>query len=172
MSSMELIGHHLEVFTTTQCWRGELATPSMRRLSDFFNDKMHDFFNLSNATLLTLHKGIAVEEATFPTVSIHQQNVIAVVRSADPSPAKADPLQRIQKQPFRIQIYAPPFVIDGKLHLLSEAQMFEAIDAARQDYITLTGGMIRMEGMSLLPLPAELVLVNRRWMTAFQPLSF
>lgn len=171
MSTMEMINHRLEVFTATQCWRGDLATPSMRRLSDFFNDKMHEFFNLTNVTLLSLHKGIAMEEATLPTAALHQRTVIAIVRSVDPSPVKADSLQRVQKQPFAIEVYAPPFVVNGKLHLLSGGQMFEMIDAARQDFIALTEGMVTMDGMSLLPLPAELVLVNRQWMTAFRPLT-
>jgi len=171
MSTIEMIHHRLEIYTATQCWRGDVNTPSMRRLSDFFNDQMHEFFNLTAATLLSLHKGIAVEEATFPAVSLHQKTVIAVVRTVDPSPVKADSLQRVQKQPFAIQVHAPPFVIDGKLHLLSGGQMFETIDAARQNFIPLTDGMISMEGMSLLPLPAELVLVNRQWMSAFRALA-
>ena len=167
MSTVETVKHRLEIFTATQCWRGDLAIPSMRRLSDFFNDTMHEFLNLTKATLLSLHKGIAMEQATFPTVSLHQQTIIAIVRTVDPSPIHADPLRRVEKQPFAIQVYAPPFVINGKLHLLSGGQLFETIDSARQNYITLTDGSISMDGMSLVPLPAELVLVNRQWITAF-----
>jgi hypothetical protein len=168
---MEIAIHRLEIFTASQCWRGDLAIPSMRRLSDFFNDKMHDFVNLTGATLLNVNRGILIEDKTLPAVSINQQTIIAVVRSVDPSPVKADTLRRVQKQPFPIEIFAPPFIVEGKIHLLSDAQMYEAIDAARQNFIVLTDSMISMDGMSLLPLPAELVLVNRLWMTAFHAIS-
>jgi hypothetical protein len=167
MSTIAMASHHLEIFTATQCWRGELTMPSMRRLSDFFNDSMHEFFNLTNATLLSLHQGITMEEGSFPSAALHQNTIIAVVRTVDPSPGHADPLRRVEKQPFPIQVHAPPFVIDGKLHLVSGGQLFETIDAARQNYIALTSGTITMDRMSLVPLPAELVLVNRQWMTAF-----
>lgn len=169
MSTIVMVSHRLEIYTATQCWRGDLTMPSMRRLSDYFNDTMHEFFNLTNATLLSLHQGIAMEEGTFPSVTLHQHTVIAVVRTVDPSPIHADPLRRVEKLPFGIQVHAPPYVIEGKLHLVSGGQMFEAIDAARQNYITLTGGTIMMDRMSLVPLPVELLLVNRLWMTAFCP---
>ncbi len=171
MNTLEMVNHHLEIYTAHQCWRGDLATPSMRRLSDFFNDKMHDFFNLSGATWLTLDKGKLFEEKTFAAMSVHQATIIAVVRTIDPSPVKADSLQRVHKQPYPIQIYAPPFIIEGNIHLLSGAQMFEAIDSARQNFIALTHGTMSLDRMPLMPVPAELVLVNRQWMTAFRAVS-
>lgn len=102
-----------------------------------------------------------------PLASVHQKTTIAVARKIDPAPIKDDAAQGVRRQPFPIEFYAPPFVITGNIQLMSAAQMYEVMDAARQDYIALSEGTITMDGMSLLPLPSETVLVNRNWITAF-----
>ena len=171
MSSIEMVNHHVEIYTATQCWRGDVAMPSMRRLSDFFNDQMHEFIPLNGASLLVLDKGTLLEKMTYASVSVHVKPIIAVTRNIDPAKVGADALQRVQKQPFPILLYAPPYTIEGKLHLISGAQMFEAVDAARQNFIALTGGMLSIDRQPLLPMPAELMLVNRQWVTAFRGTS-
>lgn len=171
MISIEMAKHQLEIYTWTQCWRGELATPSTQRLSDFFNDQMHDYCNLVGATLLTWDSGKLSEEKTFGTMSVHIKTILAVVRNIDPSPVKADATQRVQKQPAPVLIYAPPFTVEGKMHLIGGAKVFDAIDGARQNFITLTDGMLLLDRTRLMPVPADLVLVNRQWMTAFRSIS-
>ena len=168
MSSIEMVKHQLEIYTWTQCWRGELSTPSTQRLSDFFNDQMHDFCNLAGATLLTWDTGKLAEEKTFGTMAVHIKTILAVVRNIDPSPVKADAMQRVPKQPTPVLIYAPPFTVEGKMYLIGGAKIFEAVDGARQNFIALTDGVMSLDQTRLMLVPADLVLVNRQWMTAFR----
>lgn len=171
MSSIEMVSHHLEIYTATQCWRGDVTMPSMRRLADFFNDPMHEFITMTGASLLVLEKGTLLEKTTYASIALRIQSISAVTRNIDPSPGRADALQRVQKQPFPILLYAPPYTLEGKLHLLSGGQMFETIDAARQSFFALTAGMISIDRQPLLPTLAELLVVNKHWVTAFRAVS-
>ena len=171
MSTIQMVKHQLEIYTWTQCWRGELSTLSTQRLSDFFNDQMHDFCNLVGATLLTWESGKLSEEKTFGAMSVHIKTILAVVRNIDPSPVKADAMQRVPKEPAPVLIYAPPFTVEGNLYLIGGAKVFDAVDGARQNFIPLTDGLMWLDRTPLMPVPAELILVNRQWMTAFRGVS-
>jgi hypothetical protein len=168
MSSVEMAIHRVDLFMSDQCWRGDIATLPSRRLSDFFNDQMHEYCTLNGATLLTWDKGHLIEHETFAAMHVHMKNIIAAVGSFDPLKAKTDPTIRVQKQPVSVTLYAPPFTLQGQMHLFSGAQIFDAIDAARQNYVTLTNAMLMLDHAPLLAFPAELVLVNRLWITAFR----
>ncbi len=167
MSTQSLVIHPIEVYTSNAAWRGDLTLPSHRRIPDYLNDALHNFFALGNVTLLGWEGGTLVEKGTFVSTFVQRQTIIALIRNVDPAPA-SDGMMRIEKVPHRIMVYAPPFTLEGNYHVIKGADLYESLDSSRLEFFVLTSGMISLDRTPLLIAPAELVVVNRRYTTGFR----
>lgn len=169
MIAPDVVSYQLEIYTGVTCWRGEVNYASARRLTDLLNDTGHSYVELERASLITWEDPSPRAKDTFGSIAVSKKKAIVVVCHGCPDAAPANTPERVAKVAQRVAVYAPPIMIVGNLHTVAGANVLNALDCSRQNFLPLTSaGVMRMDGKAALPAPRGLALINREAITAIQ----
>lgn len=161
--------HCFEIFTPGFRWYGDLAVPA-QSLADFFNDATSDFLTLQHVTLSKWENQQPRELATFESAVVNKRMIMAaILRIA--SPVKKLPNAPGTSAPHRVLLYVPPLALAGNLAVACAGDWTQTLNALAVDFVTLTE--VTTFGVeSSIPLSTGhgLAFVQRRWITAIEPL--
>jgi hypothetical protein len=156
------------IFTLTTAIKCELRV-RQRRLTDYLNAADESFFMVEQAQISAL----AASAASARSVSFAQLNRDAVVFAIPYSGEASDEeeqkrLVMVQKLPHQVTLNAPPFTIQGTLHLLKETSLRDALLSMRQQFLPLTSAhaIYMPTGQRF---SAGIIIVNRIRIEAFFP---
>jgi hypothetical protein len=76
------------------------------------------------------------------------------------SATESDQVERTPKQPVRAVMVAPPFTIDGQIHLPMESELHLALDAFEGKFVPVTNARYWAYGVAESPNYADLVVIN------------
>ena len=168
MSQATPVTYPVQVYTTTARWRGDLILASSRRISDFLNDAANAFIPLQRVTLETGPHG--AHQTALDAMAVQKCSVIVVIPRGDAGRTNGNNCERVLKIPHRVLIYAPPFALEGDLHLARGVYLMDALNVLRQDFLPLTDVMLwRTDGRAPLAEGLPFVAVNRYWIAALHP---
>jgi hypothetical protein len=156
------------IFTLTTAINCELRV-RQRRLTDYLNAAEEHFFMVEKARISTL----AASTSSARSASFAQLNRDAVVFAIPYSGEASDEeeqkrLVMVQKVPHQVILNAPPFTIQGSLHLLRETSLRDALLSLRQQFLPITSAeaIYMPTGQRF---SGSILIVNRIRIEAFFP---
>lgn len=144
----------LTLYTDAYVVRGALTT-RQHRLSDILNHAEEDFLVLAEATFERFGGGGPVRHAAFAQV-----NLSAVLFAVADSTVDAVPELRTPKVTETALISIPPFEIIGRIHLLPERDLRQALQELTGRFVPVTDASYGSETAGEAPRSAPMVAVN------------
>ena len=156
------------IFTLTTAINCELRM-RQRRLTDYLNAAEEHFFMVEKVRISDL----AASTSSARSAPFAQLNRDAVVFAIPYSGEASDEEEQrrmvmVQKVPHQVILNAPPFTIQGSLHLLRETSLRDALLSLRQQFLPITSA-------EAIYLPTgqrfsgSILIVNRIRIEAFFP---
>ena len=128
----------------------------LRRLTDVMNEPNLVHLILFDATFTTVASRRVVASAAASQVQL--SDVLFIHTSgATESGTEA----RTAKQPIRATLIAPPYAIEGLIHLPYESELRQALDAFGDRFVPVTDARYRLYGLEESPTNVDLLVVNR-----------
>lgn len=161
MFDMNLIGGEplsipLTLYTDAYVIRGTVRT-RQRRVSDILNQPDESFLVLADAILDEFgSRDIAVR------TEFAQVNLAAVLFAVADTPVEPRPDLRTPKIPEKAMISVPPFKITGRIHLLPERDLHEALSELTGRFIPVTEATYWSDTVGEARATAEMVAVNHQ----------
>lgn len=122
----------LTLYTDSYVVRGTIMT-RQRRVSDILNTAEHDFLVLANTTMDEFGSHSQAIRADYAQV-----NLATVLFAVSDTPVEALAELRTPKVPETALISIPPFRITGRIHLLPERELREALDELVGRFVPVT----------------------------------
>jgi hypothetical protein len=152
---------HLEV-------KGEVRAWPPRRILDVLNSKQTPYLTVDGASVLPLSRWGKAQPASAESVVLNKQE-IALVWLIRETEVKATELVTVHKVPQRVIAYTGPFVAQGKMHILREATLSQALDATSDQFVALTNPSVLCLSVAGISFEGGLVLcLNKDTLTAVQ----
>jgi len=156
------------IFTLTTAIKCELRV-RQRRLTDYLNAAEEHFFMVEKAQISALAAS-ASSARSAPFAQLNRDAVVFAIPYAGEASDEEEQkrLVMVQKLPHQVSLNAPPFTIQGTLHLLKETSLRDALLSMRQQFLPLTSA-------HAIYLPtgqrfsAGIIIVNRVRIEAFFP---
>jgi hypothetical protein len=143
------------VVTPNLIIQGSLRT-RLRRLTDVMNEPDVDHLVLFDVTFLEVGSRRVV--ATSSVSQIQLADMLFVHASG---PTESSEEMRTAKQPTRAILLAPPFTVEGLIHLPMEEELGQAVDSLSGRFIALTSAKYWAYGVAESPNLVDLLVVNR-----------
>jgi hypothetical protein len=156
------------IFTLTTSIACELRC-RQRRLTDYLNAADDRFFMVEKVRITTLASQSSSARLA-PFAQLNRDAVVFAIPYSGEAPDEEEQrrLVMVQKVPHQVILNAPPFTIQGSLHLLRETSLRDALLSYRQEFLPLTGA----EAVYLPTgqrFAAGIIIVNRIRIEAFFP---
>jgi hypothetical protein len=145
----------LTVVTRDLIIHGSLKT-RLRRLTDVMNEPDMDHLVLFDATFLEVGSRRVVAGSSVAQVQLGE---LLFVHTSGPTESGQE--MRTPKQPIRATLLAPPFTIEGSIHLPLEEALQQAVDSLSGRFIPVTSARYSAYGMAESPNSVDLLVVNR-----------
>lgn len=144
----------LTLYTDAYVVRGTVRT-MQRRISDVLNDREHEFLVVSDATFEEFGANPQAISAEYAQVNLSAV-LFAVAREAvDPLPELRTP-----KIPEQALISVPPFKVVGRIHLLPERDLREALGELTGRFLPVTDATYWSDVVGEARQTATMVAVN------------
>jgi hypothetical protein len=144
----------LTLYTDAYVVRGSLLT-RQRRLSDILNEAEDGFLILTEA-VFERFGGVGERRAPFAQV-----NLSAVLFAVADAPISASPELRTPKVQQTALISVPPFEVTGRIHLMPERGLREALQELLGKFVPVTDATYWSDVAGEPPRHAPMVAVNR-----------
>ena len=151
-TEQQIVG--LTLYTDTYVIRGELMTRH-RRLSDLLNLNDDEFLVLSDATMEPLHGRTSGYSAPYAQV-----NLAAVLFAVASEAIVAQPELRTPKVAEATLVSIPPFSVTGRIHLLPEREIRDALQELHGRFLPVTEASFWSEILEVSPTSAPMLAVN------------
>lgn len=145
---------NLTLYTDTYVIRGEMTTRH-RRLSDLLNLNDDEFLVLSDATMEPLRGKAASYSAPYAQV-----NLAAVLFAVASDAVPAQPELRTPKVAEATLVSIPPFSVTGRIHLLPEREIRDALQELHGRFLPVTEATFWSEVLDVAQTKAPMLAVN------------
>jgi hypothetical protein len=145
----------LTVVTPNLIIQGSLRT-RLRRLTDVMNEPDVDHLVLFDVTFLEVGSRRVVASSSVSQIQLAD---MLFVHASGPTEASEE--MRTAKQPTRAILLAPPFTVEGQIHLPMEEELGQAVDSLSGRFIALTSAKYWAYGVAESPNLVNLLVVNR-----------
>ena len=145
----------LTVVTQNLIIQGSLRT-RIQRLTDVMNEPDADHLVLFDATFFEVGSRRVVASSSISQVQIAD---MLFVHTSGPTGSTEE--MRTSKQPTRAILVAPPFTIEGLIHLPMEEELQQAVDSLTGRFVALTNAKYWAYGVAESPNLVDLLVVNR-----------
>ena len=122
----------LKLYTDAYVVHGQIATRH-RRITDILNQGDHDFLVLTDVVMDEFGSHSVAVKSEFAQV-----NLAAVLFAVGDSPVQPVPELRTPKIPEQALISIPPFRITGRIHLLPERDLRDALEELTGRFLPVT----------------------------------
>ena len=146
----------LTLFTDSVVIRGSLET-RLRRLSDVLNQDDHDFIVLNDATMEEFRaRGQPVTRTDFAEV-----NLGSLLFAVTDSIVEPQPELRLVKSSEQALVVVPPFKIVGRIHVLPERDLRNALAELTGQFIPVTDAFYWSDTVGEAKTSAAFIAFNR-----------
>jgi len=155
----------LTLYTDTYVIRGAITTRH-RRLSDLLNLNDDEFLVLSDATMDPLSMRGSSYSAPYAQV-----NLAAVLFAVASEAIAAQPELRTPKVAEATLVSIPPFSVTGRIHLLPEREIRDALQELHGRFLPVTEATFWSETIDVAPTQAPMLAVNHARAQILSPYS-
>lgn len=146
---------HVILFTDAHVIRGHVET-RLRRMTDVLNQAEHDFIVVSDATMEEFGaEGQLVTRADFAQVNLNSLLFAVTDSIVEPVPEL-----RLVKSAEEALIVVPPFKIVGRIHVLPERGLREALSELTGRFIPVTDALYWSDSLGEPKASASFVAFN------------
>jgi hypothetical protein len=126
------------IFTLTTAITCELRV-RQRRLTDYLNAAEEQFFMVDKARITPLAAASSLAR-TAPYAQLNRDSVVFAIPYSGEATDEEDQkrLVMVQKLPHQVTLNAPPFSLQGVIHLLKETSLRDALLFMRQQFVPIT----------------------------------
>lgn len=142
------------LYTDAFVVRGQIATRH-RRITDILNQPDHDFVVLNDVTLDEFGSRSSAVRAEFAQI-----NLAAVLFAIADNPVQPIPELRTPKIPEQALISIPPFKITGRIHLLPERDLRDALEELTGRFLPVTDATYWSESVGEARTSTQLIAFN------------
>lgn len=142
------------LFTDAYVIRGSMAT-RQRRLTDVLNHAEHEFLVLTDVLLDEYGAHSVAQKSDFAQV-----NLASVLFAIGDAPVEASPELLTPKISEQALISIPPFKIVGRIHLLPERHLREALQELKGRFVPVTDGSYWSESVGEARTSAPIIAFN------------
>jgi len=129
----------------------------VRRLTDVLREADADVLTLEDVKFIEIGSHRIVGNAVVGQVAL--SDVLMVHTTVNTEGTEE---LRTSKQPIKVLLMAPPFSIDGLVHLSYEADLAVSIRGLTERWIPVTGARYWAYGVAEEPVSVELLIVNHQ----------
>ena len=144
----------LTLYTDAYVVRGQIAT-RQRRITDVLNQGDHEFLVLTDVVMDEFGSHAMAVKAEFAQV-----NLSSVLFAVGDSPVQPVPELRTPKIPEQALISIPPFKITGRIHLLPERDLRDALEELTGRFLPVTEAMFWSDSVGEARTQAPLIAFN------------
>jgi hypothetical protein len=145
----------LTLVTSNLIITGSVRT-RLQRLTDVMNEPDMDHLVLFEASFM--EPGSRRITASASVAQIQLGDMLFVHTSGPTEPGHE---MRTPKQPTRAVLLAPPYTIEGNIHLPMEEELQQAVDSLRDRFMAVTGAKYWAYGVAESPKEVDVLVVNR-----------
>ena len=142
------------LYTDAYVVRGQVATRH-RRITDILNQPDHDFVVLNDVMLDEFGTRSVAVRSEFAQINLN-----AVLFAVADSPVEPIPELRTPKIPEQALISIPPFKITGRIHLLPERELRDALEELTGRFLPVTDAIYWSESVGEARTNAPLIAFN------------
>jgi hypothetical protein len=142
------------LYTDAYVVRGQVVTRH-RRITDILNQPEHDFLVLNEVVLDEFGSRSLGVRSEFAQI-----NLAAVLFAVGDSPVQPIPELRTPKIPEQALISIPPFKITGRIHLLPERDLRDALEELTGRFLPVTDAIYWSESVGEARTNAQLIAFN------------
>jgi hypothetical protein len=142
------------LYTDAFVVRGQVVTRH-RRITDILNQPEHDFIVLNDVMLDEFGTRSVAVRSEFAQI-----NLSAVLFAVADSPVQPIPELRTPKIPEQALISIPPFKITGRIHLLPERDLRDALEELTGRFLPVTDAIYWSESVGEARTNAQLIAFN------------
>lgn len=146
---------HLTLFTDAHVIRGYVET-RRRRLSDVLNQAEHDFIVLSEASM----EEFGARDQPVTRADFAQVNLASLLFAVTDSIVEAQPELRLVKSAEAALVIVPPFKIVGRIHVLPERELRDALSELTGRFIPVTDACYWSDSLGEARTTASFVAFN------------
>jgi hypothetical protein len=128
----------------------------LQRLTDVMNEPDMDHLVLFDATFFEVGSRRVVADS-----SISQIQLADMLFVHTSGPTQSGQEMRTPKKPTRAILLAPPYTIEGLIHLPMEEELQQAVDSLRDRFMPVTNAKYWAYGVAESPNVVDLLVVNR-----------
>ena len=144
----------ITLYTDAFVVRGQVATRH-RRITDILNQPDHDFVVLNDVMLDEFGTRSVAVKSEFAQI-----NLSAVLFAVADNPVQPIPELRTPKIPEQALISIPPFKITGRIHLLPERDLRDALEELTGRFLPVTEAVYWSESVGEARTNAQLIAFN------------
>lgn len=145
---------HVTLFTDSHVVRGTLRS-RQRRLTDTLNSADISFVVLDDVVFEDFGVRAVVERAAYAQINL--ATILFAVSDAEVEPT---PELRMAKLPERAMVSVPPFKITGRIHLLPERDLHEALSELQGRFVPMTDAIYWSDALSEARTSTPFLAVN------------
>jgi hypothetical protein len=129
--------HEIAVYTDELEVKGEMKAWPPRRVLDVLNAEQTPFLTVERASVIPLTHWGKSQPSVVESITLNKQEIIFVWPIRE-TKVEVSEFMTVHKVPQDMIAYAGPFILQGTLHIISEATLPEAWDLIREDFAALT----------------------------------
>jgi hypothetical protein len=145
---------HITLYTDSHVVRGELST-RQRRLTDALNATDASFLVLDNVVFEDFGVRAVLERAAYAQINL--ATILFAVAEAEVEPT---PELRMTKVPEKALVSVPPFKITGRIHLLPERDLHQALSELLGRFVPMTEAIFWSDALGEARTSAPFLAVN------------
>lgn len=127
----------------------------VRRLTDLLREADSELLVVENATFMEVGSRRVVGDAAVGQVSLADVLIVHTTSSTEGTEEL-----RTSKQPIKVTLLAPPFTIEGQVHLGYEPDLAVAMDSLSDRWLPVTAARYWAYGVAEEPVQVDFMVVN------------
>jgi hypothetical protein len=142
------------LFTDSHVVRGDLRT-RQRRMTDVLNAPDASFLVLDDVVFEDFGARAIIERAAYAQINLGTILFAVADTAVEPTPEL-----RMSKQPEKALVSVPPFKVIGRIHLLPERDLHEALSELMGRFLPVTEGIYWSDSLGDARTPAPFLAFN------------
>jgi hypothetical protein len=148
--------------------RGVVKAWPPRRILDVLNSTQTPYLTVEGASVMPLSRWGKAQPASAPAITLNKAEIVLVwlIRETE---VKTSEFATVYKVPQPVIAYAGPFVAQGTMHIIKEANLSQALEVTSEQFVALTDPSVLCLPITGISLEGGLVLcLNRGKIMAVQ----